>query len=83
MPQPLTVAFAADENYFTGIVGTLSGILRRNTAASVKAVILDCGISDTEWDFFEETLSGLYSELAITRIKVSPDQLAVFNPYGR
>lgn len=79
----LTIALAADGSYFHGLVGTLSGILRRNRSDSLEVVILDCGISDQKWAIFSENFSELYPKLSIRRIKISPDQLAVFVPPGK
>jgi lipopolysaccharide biosynthesis glycosyltransferase len=83
MIPSLTLAFASDENYLDGLVGTLSGVARSAPGATIRAYVLDCGIQDAGWREMEQTLRTRFSGLELVRHVIEPNQLSAFNPQNQ
>lgn len=83
MGNPISIALASDGNYLDGLVGTLCSILRRNRATDIQATILDCGIDDHRWTTFEKFVADLYPDLSLTRAKIPPQRLDIFQTSPR
>lgn len=83
MNPPLTLAFASDETYLDGVVGTLSGVVRRAPGATIRVFILDCGIHDTSWDRLQQFFATHSPTAALFRLVITPERLRMFNPDNR
>lgn len=83
MPDQVSLAITADENYLDGLVGTLAGAASSTKSSRIDAKVLDCGITDSSWTLVVELFSKTFPSLNLSRHQIRPEQLSVFNPSGK